>query len=124
MRARVEWAAFARQFGGDEIEVVSAGTKPAKAIHPDVVEVMREKGINLTGVKPQRVTNALLKGVFHRDHGMWGRWFLPGLFAKESGGLAPRGPQGQPLENVRVIRDEIEQRVANLLTHHEIELEK
>ena len=33
-------------------------------------------------------------------------------------------PYGQPLENVRVIRDEIEQRVRDLLSHHEIGLEK
>src|SRR5258705_7311234 len=40
----------------------SAGTQPGERIHPGVVDVMREVGIDLTGVKPQRLTTELAHG--------------------------------------------------------------
>lgn len=40
----------------------SGGTDPAEHVHPGVATVMREAGIDLTGVQPQRLTEALARG--------------------------------------------------------------
>lgn len=38
---------------------ISAGTQPASQVHPEVVQIMREIGVDLTGVKPQKLTDEL-----------------------------------------------------------------
>lgn len=40
---------------------ISAGTEPAARVHPEVCEVMREVGIDLDGVRPQRLTPDLAR---------------------------------------------------------------
>ena len=45
---------FLRSFDPD-IEVFSAGTEPSSQVHPKAVEVMKEKGIDLSGHYPQKV---------------------------------------------------------------------
>ena len=39
---------------------VSAGTVPAERVHPEVVAVMREMGIDLSGARPQRLSDELV----------------------------------------------------------------
>ncbi len=93
----------------------SAGTTPADRIHPEVLEVMRELDIDLTGIAPQRLTRELAEwadvlvtmgcgdqcpfvpGVRYID------WELP-------------DPGGRPIEEVRATRDEIARRVQALLS--------
>ena len=41
---------------------VSAGTQPGERVHPEVVSVMRELGIDLAGAKPQKLTDELARG--------------------------------------------------------------
>src|SRR5208282_5642675 len=52
-------AGFARSLGGDRVVVHSAGTAPGEELNPAVVEVMREKGIDITGQRPQVLTMAM-----------------------------------------------------------------
>ena len=52
-------AAFLRRHGGGRFPVYSAGTEPAAAIHPLTVEVMRERGIDLAGRRPEHVDRYL-----------------------------------------------------------------
>ena len=42
-------AAFARQIGAGRVIVYSAGSAPGETLNPAVVEVMRERGIDITG---------------------------------------------------------------------------
>ncbi len=49
---------FLRSFDPD-IEVFSAGTEPSSQVHPKAVEVMKEKGIDLSGHYPQKVDEYL-----------------------------------------------------------------
>ena len=95
-------------------EAVSAGSDPADEIHPDVVHVMNEVGIDLSDRKPRRVETEMLDRADHVismgcDDPMVcddpGRkvedWALP-------------DPSGKPIDEVRRIRDEIEYRVQAL----------
>ncbi len=102
--------AFYEQRGG---EARSAGSLPEMELHPQVVEAMREVGIELDGRHPQRISPEdvewaelvvtmgcgdacpVLPGKRYLD------WNLP-------------DPAGAPIEEVRSLRDEIERRVAEL----------
>jgi arsenate reductase len=93
---------------------ISAGTRPASRVHPEVVEVMREIGIDLSGAAPQLLTHELAERAqllvtmgCEEDCPV-----VPGL-RREDWPLAD--PKGQPIERVRAIRDEIRDRVAALL---------
>jgi arsenate reductase len=52
-------AALFEQTAGERHRALSAGTTPAEHVHPEVVQVMRELGIDLAGRKPQLLTRAL-----------------------------------------------------------------
>jgi arsenate reductase len=41
---------------------VSAGTEPGTKVHPEVLEVMKEVGIDLSAAKPQKLTDDLARG--------------------------------------------------------------
>ncbi len=92
----------------------SAGTEPGERVHPGVVAVMNEVGVDLSGRTPQKLTNDLaewadvvvtmgcgdacpyIPGKRYLD------WDLP-------------DPKGRPIEEVRALRDDIERRVTDLV---------
>jgi arsenate reductase len=94
---------------------VSAGTQPGERVHPEVVQVMREEGIDLAGVKPQFLSEDLARrATLLVTMGCGDACpYVPGLKKID---WALTDPKGQPIETVRKIRDEIRQRVANLVT--------
>jgi arsenate reductase len=95
-------------------EAVSAGTDPGDRVHQEVVEVMREVGIDLSPKQPQRLTDELARsGSLLVTMGCGEACpYVPGL-ARDDWPLPD--PKGQPLNEVRRIRDEIRGRVAALL---------
>ena len=96
----------------------SAGTQPATHVHPEVVEVMREIGIELREVKPRLLTAELAAGAV-RVITMGCAEECPVVSAPmEDWGLPD--PTGKPLDEVREIRDDIDRRVRELLLALEI----
>jgi arsenate reductase len=111
-RSQMSEALFTRAAAGRH-EARSAGTRPGDRVHPEVVAVMRELGIDLADRKPQQLTNELaqwadvvvtmgcgdecpyIPGKRYLD------WDLP-------------DPKRMPVDQVRVIRDEIADRVREL----------
>jgi arsenate reductase (thioredoxin) len=94
---------------------VSAGTQPGERVHPEVVQVMREEGIDLSGIKPQFLSEELARQATLLVTMGCGEAcpYVPGLKKLDWPLLDPKG---QPIESVRTIRDEIRQRVADLAT--------
>jgi arsenate reductase len=108
-RSQMAQALYERA-GGD---ARSAGTAPAERVHPEVVEVMQELGVNLADREPQRLDDEavewadvvvtmgcgdacpVLPGKRYVD------WDLP-------------DPAGRPIDEVRAIRDDIARRVDDL----------
>ena len=92
---------------------ISAGTDPASSVHPEVVAAMREVGIDLTDAKPRRLTDHLAARVHVLVTMGCGEQcpLVPGL-RREDWSL--RDPKGLPIDEVRVIRDEIRVRAARL----------
>jgi arsenate reductase len=93
---------------------ISAGTEPAERVHPEVVAVMREVGIDLSGARPQRLTTELAAGARLLVTMGCGEAcpFLPGLKRTD---WPIDDPHGQTIELVRAIRDEVRQRVEALV---------
>ena len=95
----------------------SAGTQPGDRVHPVVVDVMREAGIDVSGNRPQRLTADLARGgTLLITMGCGDECpFVPAL-ATDDWPLAD--PKGQPVDLVRQIRDDIKRRVVQLLETH------
>jgi arsenate reductase len=93
---------------------VSAGTEPAARVHPEVVEAMREIGIDLTAARPRLLTTELAAGASLLVTMGCGEAcpVVPGV-PREDWPLSD--PEGQPLERVREIREEIRARVERLV---------
>jgi protein-tyrosine-phosphatase len=111
-RSQISAALFERAAAGRH-HGLSAGTTPAERVHPEVVEAMNERGIDLSEQKPQLLTTELaeqadvvvtmgcgdacpyIPGKRYID------WNLP-------------DPKGRPMADVRRLRDDIERRVTEL----------
>ncbi len=107
-------AAFFNQLA-EGARAVSAGTEPGTRVHPEVVAVMREKGIDLSAAQPRLLTDELAAGATMLITMGCGEACpaVPGLRRDD---WALQDPKGQPIERVRAIRDDIESRVCKLLT--------
>ena len=112
-RSQMAQALFERAADGRH-EARSAGSRPAEAVHPEVVEAMRELGIDLSGHEPRALERAdaewadVVVTMGCGDECP----FIPG---KRYVDWELDDPGGRPLQEVRRIRDEIEARVDALL---------
>lgn len=111
-RSQMSAALFERAAAGRH-RALSAGTTPAERVHPEVVEVMRELGIELADRPPQLLTHALAEQADVVVTMGCGDAcpFIPG---KRYVDWRLPDPKGRPLDEVRATRDEIAQRVAAL----------
>ena len=108
-------AAFFNRLANPKLAyAISAGTNPTARVHPAVVEVMEEAGLDLRGGRPQRLTAALAHdAALLVTMGCGDQCpFVPGV-ALADWPLAD--PKDRPLEEVRRIRDEVRARVEALI---------
>ena len=108
-------AAFFNQLADPtKAHAISAGTEPGTRVHPEVLEVMREVGIDLSDAQPQKLTQELAEGAsLLVTMGCGERCpYVPGL-RRDDWPLPD--PKGRPLDEVRAVRDEIQKRVSSLL---------
>ena len=96
---------------------ISAGTEPGTRVHPEVLGAMREGGVDLEGIAPQKLTDALAaKASILITMGCGEACpVVPGLRRLD---WPLEDPKGQPIERVREIRDEVRGRVVELLREH------
>lgn len=93
---------------------LSAGTRPGDRVHPEVVAVMQEEGIDLSAARPQKLTAEfaaqaqLLITMGCGDECP----YVPGVRRDD---WPLEDPKGQPIERVRAIRDDIRARVEALI---------
>ncbi|MEZ0230061.1 MAG: arsenate reductase ArsC [Planctomycetota bacterium] len=93
---------------------ISAGTEPGERVHPEVLAVMKEVGIDLSTAKPTKLTPELAAGAR----------LLVTMGCGETCPVIPGArrddwplidPKGKPLDLVREIRDEVKTRVERLI---------
>jgi arsenate reductase len=97
-----------------QARAVSAGTDPARAVHPEVVAAMEDVGIRLGDAKPRLLTESLAAGAdLLVTMGCGGSCpVVPGL-RRQDWGL--QDPKGQAPDVVRRIRDDVRARVEKLV---------
>ena len=93
---------------------ISAGTNPGDRVHPEVVAVMREEGIDLSDARPQKLTPELAEHAqLLVTMGCGDECpFVPGVRRDD---WPLEDPKGKSVDRVRAIRDEIRARVQALL---------
>ncbi len=109
-------AAFARKMAASEVTILSGGTKPAREVNAIVVQAMREKGIDISKEKPRAITPQELEDAdYVITMGCSAEDVCPATFRGDARDWALPDPKGKSLEEVRRIRDEIENRVRELV---------
>jgi protein-tyrosine-phosphatase len=105
--------AFFEKYGPADVRAESAGQEPADAVWPEVVEAMREVGIDLSSERPKKID---LEMQLHAD---WAITLACGGTCPYVPGIVEDweipDPHGLPLEEIREIRDELERRVRDLI---------
>lgn len=112
-RSQMSRALFDQTSAGRH-EADSAGTEPAGSLHPEVVHVMREIGVDLAGRKPQRLSPELAE---------WADVVVtmgcgdacPSIPGKRYVDWQLPDPKGRPIEDVRALREDIDRRVRSLV---------
>ncbi len=106
--------AFFNKFAAGKAVAVSAGTEPALKVHPEVLEIMKEEGIDLSDAKPTLLTTALAESASLLITMGCGEKcpYVPGLQVID---WKLEDPKGKDLDHVRKIRDQIKVQVLDLL---------
>jgi protein-tyrosine-phosphatase len=105
---------FAEVFGGEKVEVYSAGSIPSSQIDPIVIEVMKEKGIDLSSKRPKGLNDL---PPIEMDYlvTMGCEETCPAVLAKKIIAWEIPDPKGKSIDIVRNVRDMVEGRVRALL---------
>lgn len=107
--------AFFNHYAAGKAEAFSAGTQPASHVDQTVAKAMREIGIDISSKRPKALTVEMLDGadrIITMGCGVEG--VCPASFVlTEDWNL--EDPEGQSIDKVRVIRDEIEAKVNKLI---------
>ncbi|MGQ9744116.1 MAG: arsenate reductase ArsC [Candidatus Bathycorpusculaceae bacterium] len=108
--------AFVKYYGGGKVEAQSAGTMPSKGVNPLVVQVMQERGIDISGNKPKLINNQMVRDAdVIIVMGCEAGGFCPAPFLSKVVDWKIEDPKGKSLEKVREIRDQIERKVRTLI---------
>jgi len=105
---------FAKAFGQGKVEVYSAGSRPSSQIDPLVIDVMKEKGIDLTAKRPKGL-NELPPIEMNYLVTMGCEETCPAIPAKKIVEWEIPDPKGRSIEFFRKVRDIIEGKLKSLL---------
>jgi arsenate reductase (thioredoxin) len=113
-RSQMAAAWFNALADSTKARAVSAGTDPGTKVHPEVLEVMREVGIDLSDRTPQKLTDDLARGAQLLITMGCGEQcpVVPGLQRDD---WPLEDPKGKAIARVREIRDDVKERVVDLL---------
>jgi protein-tyrosine-phosphatase len=113
-------AAFFNQLSNPlKARATSAGTAPGDRIHPEVMAVMQEVGLDLSDAKPRKLTEELARGAqLLITMGCGDNCpYVPGLRRYD---WPLRDPKGLPFEQVRDIRDDVKRHVQQLIEDEDL----
>ena len=116
-RSQIAAALFNRHADPTKARAISAGTQPAERVHPEVVTLMREDGIDLSEQRPQKLT---------AEFAAQAQWLItmgcgdacPVVPGAQRDDWPLADPKGQTMDAVRDIADELDHRVLALISEH------
>ena len=107
--------AFAQFLAGDKFEVLTGGSQPAKKINPDMVKAMQEKGLDMALRTPQSIASAIANNPPEIIVTMGCGEECPVVPGAQMLDWDLADPAGKPLDFMRQTRDDIENRVKDLI---------
>lgn len=108
--------AFFRKYLPVGFEPISAGTKPAVRVNPIFIQAMKEVGIDIENNSPQKISQQMIDGAeIAVNMGCMDKESCPALFLKNVKDWKMQDPNGKSIEQVREIRDQIEQKVKGFI---------
>lgn len=119
-RSQIAAALFNKYADPSKARAISAGTRPADRVHPEVVAAMRADDIDLSSHRPQRLTAELAAQA---------QWLItmgcgdecPVVPGVQRDDWPIRDPKGQSAETVRAIVRDVDARVHALVTSHRLD---
>ena len=109
---------FFNKYAPKGYKAISAGTRPVSQINPMAIEVMKEVSVDISNQKSKDITEDSMRNSTQIVNiGCMDKESCPTLFVHNLIGWNIEDPKGKSIENVREIRDEIEQRVKELVTN-------
>jgi arsenate reductase (thioredoxin) len=113
-RSQIAAALFNKYADRSKARAISAGTQPAARVHPEVVDAMKQRGIDVSGAKPQKLTQELASQT---------NWLItmgcgdecpvvPGVRRDD---WPIQDPKGQPQETVDAIVNDIDRRIRTFI---------
>jgi arsenate reductase len=109
---------FFRKYASEEYEPISAGTKHCSQVNPIVIQVMNEVGVDIKQQKPKDITEDMMRNSTKIiNMGCMDKSFCPTIFIPNVIDWEIEDPKAKSIEQIREIRDEIEQRVIHLVTN-------
>ena len=113
-RSQIAAALFNKYADREKARAISAGTQPATRVHPEVVDAMRARGVDVSGAVPQKLTAELASGV---------DWLItmgcgdecPVVPGTKRVDWPIPDPKGQPAAAVEAVIDDIDRRVRQFL---------
>ena len=116
-RSQMAAAWFNALADSTKARAISAGTDPGTQVHPEVLTVMREVGVDLSDRTPQKLTDDLARGAQLLITMGCGEQcpVVPGLQRHD---WPLEDPKGKAIARVREIRDDVKERVVDLLRRH------
>jgi protein-tyrosine-phosphatase len=105
---------FAERLGKGKLEIFSAGSRPTSQIDPLIIEVMNEKGIDLSGKRPKSL-NELPSMEMDYLVTMGCEETCPAVLARKIIEWEIPDPKGKSIDVFREVRDLVEDKVKSLL---------
>jgi arsenate reductase (thioredoxin) len=108
--------AFFRKYSSEDYEPLSAGTKPTSEVNPIAIEAMKEVGIDISKQRPKDITEDMMRNSSKIvNMGCMEKDWCPTMFVPNLIDWGIEDPKGKPIEKIREIRDEIQERVRGLI---------
>ncbi len=108
---------FFNKIAPEGYRAISAGSKPVSQINPIAIEAMKEVGIDISNQKSKDITEDMMRNSTKIvNMGCMEKESCPTLFLHNLIDWNMEDPKGKSIEKVREIRDQIEQRVKELVT--------
>ena len=105
---------FAKKFAGKSLEVYSAGSKPSETLNPQAIKAMQEIGIDISSNKPKGFNDLPLRE-FDLAVTLGCKDICPFVPAERHIEWQVEDPKGKDINTFRKVRDQIVDKVVNLL---------
>ncbi|HEX6294364.1 MAG TPA: arsenate reductase ArsC [Nitrososphaeraceae archaeon] len=116
---------FFKKYPPNGFKAQSAGTKPVSQINPIAVQAMREVGLDISNQKSKEMSEEMMRDSDSIvNMGCMDKSFCPTIFLPKVIEWNLPDPKGKSIEEVRKIRDEIEERIKELVAEITVTAER